>query len=161
MRRVVLRYAPRAPRITRRARRACVLPSSLVFRPSVVPSFSRPIFDPLDDSDDEDASPRDARAPEDAADEDEDDDARIAARLDDEARDALDEAFPLGDGVADMSATVWCPYCGEPTEVAIDPGGGAAQEYVEDCAVCCRPWRVTVAYGADGGASVSAVAADE
>lgn len=115
-------------------------------------SFSRPIFDPLDESDDEPTSDDALEVV---------DDERIAARLDDETRDALDEAFPLGDGVADMSATVWCPYCGEPTEVAIDPGGGEAQEYVEDCAVCCRPWRVTVAYGADGAASVRAETADE
>lgn len=122
--------------------------------------YSRPIFDASDDDDEED----DGVVPEvaDADDEDaaEDDDDRIAARLDDEARDALDEAFPLGDGVADVTATVWCPYCGEPSEVAVDPGGGSAQEYVEDCAVCCQPWRVTVAYGADGSATVTAEAAD-
>lgn len=121
-----------------------------------MPSFSRPIFDPLDDFDDED----EAGVGEARDEEQEDDDARIAARLDDEAREALDEAFPLGDGVADVTATVWCPHCGEPTEVAIDPGSGASQEYVEDCAVCCRPWRVRVAYGADGSAQVSAEAAD-
>lgn len=128
-------------------------------------SVSRPIFDPLDDDDDhEDEGPSshgEGEPDDDDEDAEEDDDARIAARLDDDARDALDEAFPLGDGVADVAATVWCPYCGEPSEVAIDPGGGAAQEYVEDCAVCCQPWRVTVAYGADGSASVSAETADE
>jgi hypothetical protein len=84
-------------------------------------------------------------------------------REDDEHADdpALDEDFPLGDGVADRSATVDCPYCGEPGEVAVDPGGGAHQEYVEDCQVCCRPWRVTVAYRADGSADVWAHADDE
>lgn len=135
---------------------------ALALFPAAVSFYSRPIFDSYDDAEDEDGAPRDdAYDPADAdADDADDDDLRIAARLDDEARDALDEAFPLGDGVADVAATVWCPYCGEPTEVAIDPGGGSAQEYVEDCAVCCRPWRVTVAYGADGSASVSAEAAD-
>ena len=44
--------------------------------------------------------------------------------------DALDEAFPLGDGTADTGATVVCPYCGQAVEIALDPGSGARQEYV-------------------------------
>src|ERR1051325_100383 len=32
--------------------------------------------------------------------------------------------------------------------------GGTVQEYVEDCQVCCRPWRVTVRYAEDGTAEV-------
>jgi hypothetical protein len=34
-----------------------------------------------------------------------------------------------------------CPYCGEPIESYVDPGGGERQEYIEDCSVCCRPIR--------------------
>lgn len=74
---------------------------------------------------------------------------------------SLDREFPLGDGTADMAATVVCPYCGEAMEIAIDPGSGALQEYVEDCQVCCQPWRVTVAYGDDGHADCSVQALDE
>ena len=74
---------------------------------------------------------------------------------------ALDEDFDLGDGTADTSATVICPYCGEPNEVAVDPGSGATQDYVEDCQVCCRPGRVVVSYDADGAAHVSVEANDE
>ena len=74
---------------------------------------------------------------------------------------ALDEDFDLGDGTADTTATVICPYCGEPNEVGVDPGGGAAQEYVEDCQVCCRPWRVVVAFDGDGAARVSVETDDE
>ncbi len=66
----------------------------------------------------------------------------------------LDEEFPLGDGSADTTADVACPYCGETNEIALDPGGGAVQEYVEDCQVCCRPWRVSVLYATDGSAQV-------
>jgi hypothetical protein len=73
----------------------------------------------------------------------------------------LERDFPLGDGTADTSGTVTCPYCGEENTVSLDPGSGEAQDYVEDCQVCCQPWRVTVTYGADGSASVSAVALDE
>jgi hypothetical protein len=64
-------------------------------------------------------------------------------------RDALDQEFPLGDGVADTMAFVVCPYCGETNEIILDPGSGDAQDYVEDCAVCCQPWHVSVSY--DGG----------
>lgn len=59
---------------------------------------------------------------------------------------SLDEDFPLGDGVADMDAIVVCPYCGEEVEIAVDPGGGSNQSYIEDCAVCCSPWLVQVQY---------------
>jgi transposase-like protein len=68
--------------------------------------------------------------------------------------DELDEEFPLGDGTAQLEATVHCPYCGEPNQVSLDPGGGSTQEYVEDCQVCCRPWQVRVLYQEDGSAEV-------
>lgn len=69
--------------------------------------------------------------------------------------DDLDEEFPLGDGTAETGASVRCPYCGEINEIALDPGSGSQQEYVEDCQVCCRPWRVAVHYQPDGTAEVS------
>ncbi len=69
--------------------------------------------------------------------------------------DDLDEEFPLGDGTAETGASVRCPYCGEINEIALDPGSGSQQEYVEDCQVCCRPWRVAVHYQSDGTAEVS------
>ena len=73
----------------------------------------------------------------------------------------LDRDFPLGDGTADTSGVVHCPYCGEENTIGLDPGSGAAQEYVEDCQVCCQPWRVTVEYDSEGAAVISAVALDE
>jgi hypothetical protein len=69
--------------------------------------------------------------------------------------DFLDEEFPLGDGTVETEATVLCPYCGEINEIGLDPGGGLRQEYVEDCQVCCRPWKVLVNYLPDGSAVVS------
>lgn len=78
--------------------------------------------------------------------------------LDDELD--LDEEFPLGDGTADTGAQVLCPYCGEENEIVIDPGGGASQQYVEDCQVCCQPWRVTITYRGDGTADAQADALD-
>ena len=72
---------------------------------------------------------------------------------DDEDEDDLERDFPLGDGTADTSATVQCPYCHEMVEIGLDPASGAEQEYVEDCQVCCRPWKVVVCYNEDGSAS--------
>lgn len=72
----------------------------------------------------------------------------------------LEEDFPLGDGTADTEGTVLCPYCGETNEVSLDPGSGTVQEYVEDCQVCCQPWRVVVHYHEDGSADVHVEAAD-
>ncbi len=73
----------------------------------------------------------------------------------------LEDEFPMGDGVADVSTEVHCPYCGEPVEIALDPGSGTHQNYVEDCQVCCQPWRVSVSYSEDGHAEVSVSAEDE
>ncbi len=78
--------------------------------------------------------------------------------LDDD--DPLDE-FPSGDGVADTRATVACPYCGAAVGIVLDPGSGGAQQYVEDCEVCCRPWLVSVRYSGEGHADVEVRALDE
>jgi hypothetical protein len=32
-----------------------------------------------------------------------------------------------------------CPTCGERIVIPIDPSGGADQQYIEDCPVCCNP----------------------
>lgn len=75
--------------------------------------------------------------------------------------DDLDPEFPLGDGTAATTSDVRCPYCGEMNAILLDPGSGATQEYVEDCQVCCQPWRVTVHYRHDGSAEVHAYTTDE
>jgi hypothetical protein len=76
-------------------------------------------------------------------------------------KDFLDADFPLGDGTAETAATVYCPYCNETVEISLDPSGGASQEYVEDCEVCCQPWTVSVQYKEDGSAVVSVVPLDQ
>lgn len=73
----------------------------------------------------------------------------------------MDDAFPLGDGIADTEAEVQCPYCGEIVLIGLDPDGGSVSEYVEDCEVCCRPWHVRVEYTADGHAAVLLRTLDE
>lgn len=69
--------------------------------------------------------------------------------------DPLDAEFPLGDGTADTTGAVTCVYCGESTSIALDPGSGSRQEYVEDCPVCCQPWTVVVEYTDDGHATIT------
>jgi hypothetical protein len=118
-----------------------------------------------DESEEHDDDPERARA-ERAAALDEDDahdrgDTDDEGDLDDDADDDLDDAFPRGDGTADTAAVVSCPYCGELNDVAVDPGSGSAQAYIEDCQVCCRPWRVTVTYDSEGRASAYVEAADD
>jgi hypothetical protein len=44
-----------------------------------------------------------------------------------------------------------CPHCGEPLDTYVDPSGGEHQDYVEDCAVCCRPIRFVAVQDADSG----------
>ena len=58
------------------------------------------------------------------------------------------------DSAMDSEAEVNCPYCGEAVVIALDTGGGLTQEYVEDCQVCCRPWRVRVHFHGSGMAEV-------
>jgi hypothetical protein len=43
---------------------------------------------------------------------------------------------------------VQCPYCRERVELYVDPDTSGV--LVEDCAVCCQPWNVTVERGDAG-----------
>ena len=45
--------------------------------------------------------------------------------------------------------TIACPYCGETFSSQADLSAGS-QQYVEDCAVCCRPIEVAIEVGDDG-----------
>ena len=58
-------------------------------------------------------------------------------------------------------APVSCPYCGESSDLSVDPGGGGTQEYVEDCEVCCQPWLVHLTFDGDGQPSVSVTTLDD
>jgi hypothetical protein len=37
---------------------------------------------------------------------------------------------------------VICPYCGEQLEIYVEPD--VRGSFVQDCEVCCNPWRVEV-----------------
>ena len=70
---------------------------------------------------------------------------------------------PDGDLGAELTDVVWvsCPYCGESSELLVDPVGGPIQEYVEDCEVCCQPWFVRVKLDGEGHASVAVTTLDD
>lgn len=67
------------------------------------------------------------------------------------------------DDVAELTedVLVFCPYCGEGVEMLVDHGGGAVQDYVEDCTVCCQPWAVRLTFDSDGHPTVSATTLDD
>ncbi len=48
----------------------------------------------------------------------------------------------LADGAMDDSVVVVCPYCGENVEIYVEPD--VTGTFVQDCEVCCNPWRVRV-----------------
>jgi hypothetical protein len=66
-----------------------------------------------------------------------------------------DEALEPADvDTWDTEASVNCPYCGEAVTIGVDPAGGAVQDYVEDCQVCCQPWQIHLSYDEHGAAHV-------
>jgi hypothetical protein len=42
----------------------------------------------------------------------------------------------------DDSFFIQCPYCGEDVEIYIEPD--VRGTFVQDCEVCCNPWRVSI-----------------
>ena len=44
---------------------------------------------------------------------------------------------------------IQCPYCGESFETTVDLSAGS-QQYIEDCAICCRPIEIALRVGDDG-----------
>jgi len=42
-----------------------------------------------------------------------------------------------------------CPYCGETISTSVDCSGGS-HDFIEDCAVCCRPIEFRAEIGDDG-----------
>ena len=51
---------------------------------------------------------------------------------------------PFDDGADDASddLEVTCPYCGEQVTIYVEPD--VRGTFVQDCEVCCNPWRVRV-----------------
>jgi Cysteine-rich CPXCG len=53
---------------------------------------------------------------------------------------------------------VTCPYCGEEIEIYLEPDVHGT--LVQDCEVCCNPWRVRVS-GSDDDRSIEVTRSDE
>jgi hypothetical protein len=49
-----------------------------------------------------------------------------------------------------------CAFCGEENEIFADPSAGRRQAFTEDCAVCCRPNLITLAFEDDGDVRLEA-----
>ena len=47
----------------------------------------------------------------------------------------------------DDEVLVTCPYCGEQVEIYVE--SDVRGTFVQDCEVCCNPWRVRVSGRAD------------
>ena len=47
----------------------------------------------------------------------------------------------------DDTQLVTCPYCGEEIEIYVEPD--VRGSYVQDCEVCCNPWKVRVSRDGD------------
>ena len=43
-----------------------------------------------------------------------------------------------------------CPFCLEKISMLLDLSNDGEQSYIEDCEVCCNPWRVRVRGDEDG-----------
>jgi len=48
----------------------------------------------------------------------------------------------------DDTVTVVCPYCGETVEVYLE--ADVTGTLVQDCEVCCNPWRIRIRGRGDG-----------
>ena len=57
----------------------------------------------------------------------------------------------------DEQFLVECPYCGEAVEVYVEPD--VRGSFIQDCEVCCNPWRVRV-WREDGERQVEVARAD-
>ena len=52
---------------------------------------------------------------------------------------------------------ITCPYCGEEVEIYVEPDQHGS--FVQDCEVCCNPWRLRVT-GEDGERFIDIARAD-
>lgn len=57
----------------------------------------------------------------------------------------------------DQEFVVECPYCGEQVDVYVE--ADVRGSFIQDCEVCCNPWRVQVHEG-EGERSLTVTRAD-
>ena len=59
-----------------------------------------------------------------------------------------------------LECPVQCPYCGESITLLIDASVDT-QQYIDDCAVCCRPIQVGIHDAESGSPAVDVRTGDE
>ncbi len=59
-----------------------------------------------------------------------------------------------------LDRNITCPYCGEGIVILIDDSV-SAQDYFEDCSVCCRPIRLQVSVDFEGDCQLLILRDDE
>ena len=68
-----------------------------------------------------------------------------------------EDAEGAEESTLDDQFLVTCPYCGEEVEIYLEPD--VTGTFVQDCEVCCNPWRVRV-YGSGDDRNVQIARAD-
>jgi hypothetical protein len=63
------------------------------------------------------------------------------------AGNAKQQAEQHNGGMSLDEFVVTCPYCGEDSEIYVEPD--VTGSFVQDCEVCCNPWRVRVSGDGD------------
>jgi hypothetical protein len=56
--------------------------------------------------------------------------------------------------------SIGCPYCGETINILIDPSD-IAQQYIEDCQVCCKPISLFISESVNGELDVIVYSEDD
>ncbi len=80
---------------------------------------------------------------------------RVAGSLEELiAGDGVDDDDRIEYGADTDAVEVTCPFCASVDLITIDPSGGHAQTFVEDCASCCHPRVVHVEPTGTGGVRV-------
>ncbi len=54
-----------------------------------------------------------------------------------------------------------CPYCAALQTIRLDASGGAKQQFVSDCEVCCQPISISVEFDGDSLSEYSVEREDE
>jgi hypothetical protein len=77
--------------------------------------------------------------------------------IDDPDRSERDGPAPTDPGIQTIGSEVVCPWCGAEQDLFLEPSGqSSVEEFVEECAECCRDFEVRVEYDAAGTPHVSA-----
>jgi hypothetical protein len=76
--------------------------------------------------------------------------------LDDPDRSGREGPAATDPGIQTTGDEILCPWCGARQDLFLEPSGqSSVEEFVEECAECCRDFEVRVEYDPDGTPHVS------